>query len=68
MQLSKLGVTVCEAGFPIASEGDFEAVSRIAREVGGMTEVSEGCCRRWWWRLSDIARKEGSRAGMRAGG
>eukprot|EP00123_Amoebidium_parasiticum_P005458 comp16647_c0_seq1/m.14843 comp16647_c0_seq1/g.14843 ORF comp16647_c0_seq1/g.14843 comp16647_c0_seq1/m.14843 type:complete len:566 (-) comp16647_c0_seq1:533-2230(-) len=33
-QLSRLGVTVCEAGFPIASDGDFEAVRRIAREVG----------------------------------
>lgn len=36
-QLSKLGVTVCEAGFPIASEGDFKAVQRIAREVGPLT-------------------------------
>ena len=33
-QLSRLGVTVCEAGFPIASQGDFEAVERIAKEVG----------------------------------
>ncbi|KAI9173040.1 2-isopropylmalate synthase (Alpha-isopropylmalate synthase) (Alpha-IPM synthetase) [Blastocladiella emersonii ATCC 22665] len=33
-QLSKLGVDICEAGFPIASDGDFEAVARIAREVG----------------------------------
>ncbi|KAJ3086865.1 hypothetical protein HK102_012316 [Quaeritorhiza haematococci] len=33
-QLSRLGVDVCEAGFPIASQGDFEAVQRIAREVG----------------------------------
>jgi 2-isopropylmalate synthase len=33
-QLSKLGVDVCEAGFPIASEGDFKAVERIAKEVG----------------------------------
>lgn len=36
--LSRLGVTVCEAGFPIASEGDFHAVSRIAAEVGPLTE------------------------------
>jgi 2-isopropylmalate synthase len=33
--LAGLGVDVLEAGFPIASEGDFEAVSRIARELRG---------------------------------
>src|SRR5579872_1003176 len=32
-QLDKLGVDVIEAGFPIASEGDFEAVRAVAREV-----------------------------------
>jgi len=32
-QLEKLGVDVIEAGFPISSPGDFEAVSLIAREV-----------------------------------
>ena len=37
-QLSKLGVDVCEAGFPIASDGDFDAVSRIAEEIGPLTE------------------------------
>jgi 2-isopropylmalate synthase len=37
-QLSRLGVDVCEAGFPIASPGDFEAVRRIAEEVGPLTE------------------------------
>jgi len=36
-QLEKLGVDVIEAGFPIASEGDFEAVRKIAREVRGVT-------------------------------
>lgn len=34
-QLARLGVDVIEAGFPIASPGDFEAVERIAREVQG---------------------------------
>lgn len=29
-----MGVDVCEAGFPISSHGDFEAVSAIAREIG----------------------------------
>jgi 2-isopropylmalate synthase len=37
-QLSRLGVDICEAGFPIASPGDFEAVRRIAQEVGPLTE------------------------------
>ena len=33
-QLSRLGVDICEAGFPIASQGDFDAVRRIAEEIG----------------------------------
>ncbi len=36
-QLAKLGVDIIEAGFPIASKGDFAAVQRIAREVEGPT-------------------------------
>jgi 2-isopropylmalate synthase len=32
-QLDRLGVDVIEAGFPIASDGDFEAVQRIASSV-----------------------------------
>lgn len=36
-QLVRLGVDVIEAGFPIASQGDFEAVSRIASEISGAT-------------------------------
>jgi 2-isopropylmalate synthase len=32
-QLSRLGVDVIEAGFPITSPGDFESVQAIAREV-----------------------------------
>src|ERR1700728_2555859 len=34
-QLARLGVDVVEAGFPISSPGDFEAVQAIAREVSG---------------------------------
>ena len=34
-QLARLGVDVIEAGFPIASPGDFEAVRAIARDVRG---------------------------------
>lgn len=33
-QLARLGVDVIEAGFPFASPGDFEAVSKIAQQVG----------------------------------
>jgi 2-isopropylmalate synthase len=32
-QLDRLGVDVIEAGFPVASEGDFEAVRAVARAV-----------------------------------
>ncbi|NLN61034.1 MAG: 2-isopropylmalate synthase, partial [Deltaproteobacteria bacterium] len=34
-QLEKLGVDIIEAGFPLASEGDFSSVQRIAREIRG---------------------------------
>ena len=36
-QLAKLGVDIIEAGFPIASPGDFQSVKRIAQEVQGPT-------------------------------
>ena len=35
-QLEKLGVDVLEAGFPVASSGDFEGVRRLARELKGL--------------------------------
>src|SRR6201990_9243 len=34
-QLSRLGADVIEAGFPITSPGDFEAVQAISRSVDG---------------------------------
>ena len=34
-QLARLGVDVIEAGFPVASQGDFDAVEAIARTVRG---------------------------------
>jgi 2-isopropylmalate synthase len=34
-QLARLGVDVIEAGFPIASDGDFAAVQAVARQVSG---------------------------------
>ena len=36
-QLARLGVDVIEAGFPVASQGDFEAVQAIAAGVEGPT-------------------------------
>jgi len=36
-QLARLGVDVIEAGFPISSPAQFEAVRRIAQEVSGPT-------------------------------
>jgi len=35
-QLDRLGVDIVEAGFPIASEGDFAAVQQISRDFPGM--------------------------------
>jgi len=38
VQLEKLGVDVIEAGFPVASEDDFQAVQKIAKTLKN-TEV-----------------------------
>src|ERR1700682_5111999 len=35
--LDEMGVDIIEAGFPIASNGDFEAVSAIAKQVKSAT-------------------------------
>jgi 2-isopropylmalate synthase len=43
MQLEKLGIDIIEAGFPAASEGDFEAVSQISGKLKN-TEIA-GLCR-----------------------
>ena len=37
-QLARLGVDIIEAGFPIASQGDFEAVEAIAKAVRGLDD------------------------------
>jgi len=42
-QLTKLGVDIIEAGFPMASPGDFEAVKAIAQNVKGAAIA--GLCR-----------------------
>ncbi len=43
-QLEKLGVDVIEAGFPIASEGDFKAVSTVAKNVSGVIVAGLARC------------------------
>ena len=53
IQLEKLGVDVLEAGFPAASEGDLEAVSRIAgklerTEVAALARTSREDIDRAW--------------------
>jgi 2-isopropylmalate synthase len=45
-QLANLGVDVIEAGFAIASDGDFNAVRAVAREVKGSRIASLARCKR----------------------
>jgi 2-isopropylmalate synthase len=59
--LKDLGVDVIEAGFPIASPGDFEAVQTIARQVEGPVICGLARCNkddidRAWAALADAAR------------
>lgn len=42
-QLARMGVDVIEAGFPISSVGDFEAVKAVAKEIKGPSIA--GLCR-----------------------
>ena len=42
--LEQLGVDIIEAGFPITSQGDFEAVSAIATEITGCTIAGLARC------------------------
>ena len=45
-QLARLGVDIIEAGFAIASKGDFESVHAIAQEVRGPRIASLARCKR----------------------
>jgi 2-isopropylmalate synthase len=59
-QLEKLGVDVIEAGFPAASEGDFEAVSAIAAklkicQVAALARTSKADIDRAWAAISNAA-------------
>lgn len=43
-QLEKLGVDILEAGFPVASEGDFKAVQLVANNVKGVIVAALARC------------------------
>jgi 2-isopropylmalate synthase len=60
-QLERLRVDVIEAGFPIASDGDFEATKRIAAEIrsvtiAGLARAVPGDIDRCWQALDGAAR------------
>jgi len=60
-QLDRLGVDVIEAGFPIASEGDFEGVKAIAAVIrrpiiAGLARACRPDIERAWEALKDAAR------------
>ncbi|HEY2005063.1 MAG TPA: 2-isopropylmalate synthase, partial [Solirubrobacteraceae bacterium] len=63
-QLARLGVDVIEAGFPITSPGDFEAVQAIARKVtdpappviAGLARTHVGDIDAAWGAVKDAAR------------
>jgi 2-isopropylmalate synthase len=61
LQLARLGVDVIEAGFPITSRGDFEAVQEIARNVEGpvicaLARTAAGDIDRAWEAVRDATR------------
>lgn len=61
-QLQKLNIDVIEAGFPIASEGDFEAVKKVAQsikgpEIAGLCRSSEKDIDRAWEALKYAGEK-----------
>ncbi len=60
-QLARLGVDIIEAGFPITSPGDFEAVREIARHVEGpvicaLARTAAGDIDRAWEAVRDAER------------
>jgi 2-isopropylmalate synthase len=60
-QLEKLGVNILEAGFPAASDGDMEAVSRIAgklqkTEVAALARTSRDDIDRAWQAIRHAAK------------
>jgi 2-isopropylmalate synthase len=60
-QLDRLGVDIIEAGFPISSDGDFEAVKAVAAAVrrpiiAGLARAVRGDIDRAWGALQGAAR------------
>jgi 2-isopropylmalate synthase len=60
-QLDRLGVDILEAGFPIASQGDFEAVKAVSEEIrrpiiAALARASQGDINRAWEALKGAAR------------
>jgi 2-isopropylmalate synthase len=60
-QLDRLGVDVIEAGFPIASDGDFEAVQAIAKEIrrptiAALARATQDDIKRAWGAVCEAAR------------
>ena len=60
-QLERLGVDAIEAGFPVASKGDFEAVKAIAQNIRkpiivGLARAVEKDIERAWEALKYAAR------------
>lgn len=60
-QLERLQVDVIEAGFPIASEGDFESVKEIAKQIrtctiAGLSRANKGDIERAWEALKHAAK------------
>jgi 2-isopropylmalate synthase len=61
IQLEKLGVDIIEAGFPAASQGDFEAVSQIAgklsnTEIAGLARANKEDIDAAWGAVKHAAR------------
>ena len=59
--LDEMGVDIIEAGFPIASEGDFEAVTEIAKAapntvICGLARASFGDIDRCWEAVKNARR------------
>jgi isopropylmalate/homocitrate/citramalate synthase len=61
-QLARLGVDIIEAGFAIASPGDFEAIKRIGGEIEGpvlcsLARAKEEDIKRAWEALKDAPKR-----------
>ena len=59
-QLEKMGVDIIEAGFPIASDGDFDAVRQIAKvitksQVAGLARANKEDINRAWQAIKHAA-------------